>query len=147
MRMYQITKHFRGEHRWQLISVSTEFRTGAESPEHSQRLRWRQHATLLAREDRGDAVSGCLRRPLLLRLELKHNPARLSANQATKVEKICQTVMDVVANPASNWPLFAEKAAELLEKDKVAVVFGCWTSVSRKSVLPISTRGQETTHV
>jgi urea transport system substrate-binding protein len=43
----------------------------------------------------------------------------------------------VVVDPASNWPLFAEKARELLEKDKVAVVFGCWTSVSRKSVLPV----------
>src|SRR5438045_9341873 len=41
----------------------------------------------------------------------------------------------VVVDPASDWPLFAEKAAQLLEKDKVAVVFGCWTSVSRKSVL------------
>src|SRR5438477_1591253 len=43
----------------------------------------------------------------------------------------------VVVDPASNWPLFAEKARELLVKDKVAVVFGCWTSVSRKSVLPV----------
>jgi len=43
----------------------------------------------------------------------------------------------VVVDPASNWPLFAEKARELLEKDKVAAVFGCWTSVSRKSVLPV----------
>jgi urea transport system substrate-binding protein len=43
----------------------------------------------------------------------------------------------VVVDPASNWPLFAEKAAQLLEKDKVAVMFGCWTSVSRKSVLPV----------
>jgi urea transport system substrate-binding protein len=43
----------------------------------------------------------------------------------------------VVVDPASNWPLFAEKATELLEKDKVSVVFGCWTSVSRKSVLPV----------
>jgi urea transport system substrate-binding protein len=43
----------------------------------------------------------------------------------------------VVVDPASNWPLFAEKAAELLEKDKVSVVFGCRTSVSRKSVLPV----------
>jgi urea transport system substrate-binding protein len=43
----------------------------------------------------------------------------------------------VVVDPASNWPLFAEKAAELLEKDRVSVVFGCWTSVSRKSVLPV----------
>jgi urea transport system substrate-binding protein len=43
----------------------------------------------------------------------------------------------VVVDPASNWPLFAEKARELIQKDKVAVVFGCWTSVSRKSVLPV----------
>jgi urea transport system substrate-binding protein len=43
----------------------------------------------------------------------------------------------VVVDPASDWPLFAEKARELLSKDKVAVVFGCWTSVSRKSVLPV----------
>ena len=43
----------------------------------------------------------------------------------------------VVADGASNWPLFAEKAKQLLEEDKVAVVFGCWTSVSRKSVLPV----------
>ena len=43
----------------------------------------------------------------------------------------------VVVDPASDWPLFAEKARELLTKDQVAVVFGCWTSVSRKSVLPV----------
>ncbi len=43
----------------------------------------------------------------------------------------------VVVDPASDWPLFAEKARELIEVDKVAAVFGCWTSVSRKSVLPV----------
>src|ERR1700750_1085017 len=43
----------------------------------------------------------------------------------------------VVVDPASNWPLFAEEARELITKDKVAAVFGCWTSVSRKSVLPV----------
>src|SRR5579859_7232916 len=43
----------------------------------------------------------------------------------------------VVVDPASNWPLFAEKARELISQDKVAAVFGCWTSVSRKSVLPV----------
>ena len=43
----------------------------------------------------------------------------------------------VVVDGASNWPLFAEKAKQLLEEDKVAVTFGCWTSVSRKSVLPV----------
>ncbi len=43
----------------------------------------------------------------------------------------------VVVDPASNWPLFAEKARQLITQDKVASVFGCWTSVSRKSVLPV----------
>ena len=43
----------------------------------------------------------------------------------------------VVVDPASNWPLFAEKAKQLIGQDKVAVIFGCWTSVSRKSVLPV----------
>ena len=43
----------------------------------------------------------------------------------------------VVVDPASNWPLFAEKARDLLANQKVAAVFGCWTSVSRKSVLPV----------
>lgn len=43
----------------------------------------------------------------------------------------------VVVDPASNWPLFAEKARELISQNHVAAVFGCWTSVSRKSVLPV----------
>ncbi len=43
----------------------------------------------------------------------------------------------VVVDPASNWPLFAEKARDLLQRQKVAAIFGCWTSVSRKSVLPV----------
>jgi urea transport system substrate-binding protein len=43
----------------------------------------------------------------------------------------------VVVDPASNWPLFAEKARQLKTQDKVDVIFGCWTSVSRKSVLPV----------
>lgn len=43
----------------------------------------------------------------------------------------------VVVDPASNWPLFAEKARQLITQDKVAATFGCWTSVSRKSVLPV----------
>jgi len=47
------------------------------------------------------------------------------------------TIEPVIVDGASNWPLFAEKAKQLLEEDKVAVVFGCWTSVSRKSVLPV----------
>ena len=43
----------------------------------------------------------------------------------------------VVVDPASNWPLFAEKARQLISQEKVAAIFGCWTSVSRKSVLPV----------
>lgn len=43
----------------------------------------------------------------------------------------------VVVDPASNWPLFAERGKQLLSKDKVDVIFGCWTSVSRKTVLPV----------
>ncbi len=46
-------------------------------------------------------------------------------------------IQPVVVDPASNWPLFAEKARQLITQDKVAAVFGCWTSVSRKSVLPV----------
>ena len=48
-----------------------------------------------------------------------------------------RTVEAIVVDPASDWPLFAEKARELIEKEEVAAVFGCWTSVSRKSVLPV----------
>src|ERR1700740_1591845 len=60
-------------------------------------------------------------------------------NQAggVKVGDKTYTIEPVVVDGSSNWPLFAEKAKELLEEDKVAVVFGCWTSVSRKSVLPV----------
>jgi len=47
------------------------------------------------------------------------------------------TIEPIVVDPASNWPLFAEKARQLITQDKVAVTFGCWTSVSRKSVLPV----------
>src|SRR5271156_5474705 len=59
--------------------------------------------------------------------------AELNANGGLLGKK----VEPIVVDPASNWPLFAEKARELISKDKVAAVFGCWTSVSRKSVLPV----------
>jgi urea transport system substrate-binding protein len=55
----------------------------------------------------------------------------------TKGGVLGKKIEPVVVDPASNWPLFAEKARELLQKDGVAAVFGCWTSVSRKSVLPV----------
>ncbi|MFI3302258.1 MAG: urea ABC transporter substrate-binding protein [Rikenellaceae bacterium] len=48
-----------------------------------------------------------------------------------------KTIEAKIVDPASNWDLFAEKSKELLGKDKVAAVFGCWTSVSRKAVLPV----------
>jgi urea transport system substrate-binding protein len=54
-----------------------------------------------------------------------------------KVGGTAYKIQPVIVDGASNWPLFAEKAKQLLEEDKVAVTFGCWTSVSRKSVLPV----------
>ena len=59
------------------------------------------------------------------------------AEQNAKGGLLGRQIQPVVVDPASNWPLFAEKARELLTADKVAAVFGCWTSVSRKSVLPV----------
>src|SRR5215468_10080921 len=61
----------------------------------------------------------------------------VNAAGGIKVEGKAYTIEAVIVDGASNWPLFAEKAKQLLEEDKVAVVFGCWTSVSRKSVLPV----------
>jgi urea transport system substrate-binding protein len=68
---------------------------------------------------------------------LKDVMLMLIADQNKKGGLLGKQLEAVVVDPASNWPLFAEKARELLEKDKVAAVFGCWTSVSRKSVLPV----------
>ena len=68
---------------------------------------------------------------------LKDTVLMLIDEQNKKGGVLGKKLVPVVVDPASNWPLFAEKAKELLEKDKVAVVFGCWTSVSRKSVLPV----------
>jgi urea transport system substrate-binding protein len=68
---------------------------------------------------------------------LKDTVLMLIDEQNSKGGLLGKKLEAVVVDPASNWPLFAEKAAELLEKDHVAVVFGCWTSVSRKSVLPV----------
>ncbi|WP_020409534.1 urea ABC transporter substrate-binding protein [Hahella ganghwensis] len=68
---------------------------------------------------------------------LKDTVLMLVEEQNKKGGLLGKKLEAVVADPASNWPLFAEKARELLEKEKVDVVFGCWTSVSRKSVLPV----------
>ncbi len=68
---------------------------------------------------------------------LKDAMLMLIADQNAKGGLLGKKLEAVVVDPASNWPLFAEKARDLLTKDKVDVVFGCWTSVSRKSVLPV----------
>src|SRR5487761_1427519 len=68
---------------------------------------------------------------------LKDVMLMLIAEQNKKGGLLGKKLEPVVVDPASNWPLFAEKARELISKDKVAAVFGCWTSVSRKSVLPV----------
>ncbi|MBK5939037.1 urea ABC transporter substrate-binding protein [Halochromatium roseum] len=68
---------------------------------------------------------------------LKDTVLMLIEEQNEKGGVLGKKLEAVVVDPASDWPLFAEKARELLQKDKVAAVFGCWTSVSRKSVLPV----------
>ena len=68
---------------------------------------------------------------------LKDTVLMLIEEQNKKGGVLGKKLEAVVVDPASNWPLFAEKASELIDKDKVSVVFGCWTSVSRKSVLPV----------
>ncbi len=68
---------------------------------------------------------------------LKDTMLMLIDEQNKKGGLLGKPLEPVVVDPASNWPLFAEKARELLTKDKVAAIFGCWTSVSRKSVLPV----------
>ncbi|WP_044419207.1 urea ABC transporter substrate-binding protein [Halarcobacter anaerophilus] len=68
---------------------------------------------------------------------LKDTVLMLIDEQNKKGGVLGKKLEPVVVDPASNWPLFAEKMRGLLTKDKVDVTFGCWTSVSRKSVLPV----------
>jgi len=68
---------------------------------------------------------------------LKDTMEMLIADQNEKGGLLGKKLEAVVVDPASNWPLFAEKARELISQQKTDVVFGCWTSVSRKSVLPV----------
>ncbi len=68
---------------------------------------------------------------------LKDAMLMLIEDQNAKGGLLGKKLEPVVVDPASNWPLFAEKARELISKNKVSAVFGCWTSVSRKSVLPV----------
>lgn len=68
---------------------------------------------------------------------LKDTVQMLVDEQNKKGGVLGKKIEAVVVDPASNWPLFAEKARELISKDNVSAIFGCWTSVSRKSVLPV----------
>lgn len=68
---------------------------------------------------------------------LKDTMLMLIEDQNEKGGLLGKQLEAVVVDPASNWPLFAEKARELIEKEKVDAIFGAWTSVSRKSVLPV----------
>lgn len=68
---------------------------------------------------------------------LKDTVQMLVDEQNKKGGVLGKKIEAVVVDPTSNWPLFAEKARELISKDKVSAIFGCWTSVSRKSVLPV----------
>jgi len=68
---------------------------------------------------------------------LKDTMLMLIEEQNKKGGVLGKKLEAVVVDPASNWPLFAEKARELISKNDTDVVFGCWTSVSRKSVLPV----------
>ena len=68
---------------------------------------------------------------------LKDTVQMLVDEQNKKGGVLGKKIEAVVVDPASNWPLFAEKARELISKDKGSAIFGCWTSVSRKSVLPV----------
>lgn len=68
---------------------------------------------------------------------LKDTVLMLIKEQNAKGGVLGKKLVPDVVDPASNWPLFAEKARGLIQKDKVSVIFGCWTSVSRKSVLPV----------
>lgn len=68
---------------------------------------------------------------------LKDTMLMLIEEQNKKGGLLGKKLEPVVVDPASNWPLFAEKARELISKEKVAATFGCWTSVSRKSALPV----------
>src|SRR5215475_11529908 len=68
---------------------------------------------------------------------LKDTVLMMIADQNKKGGLLGRKLEPVVVDPASDWDVFAEKARQLLTTEKVAVVFGCWTSASRKSVLPI----------
>ena len=71
---------------------------------------------------------------------LKDTVLMMIADQNKKGGLLGRKLEPVVVDPASNWDAFTDKARELLDKEKVAVVFGCWTSASRKAVIPVFER-------
>ena len=79
----------------------------------------------------------CIRDRAISETTLKDTMLMLIEQQNKKGGILGRKIEPVVVDPASNWPLFAEKARELLTVQKVDVLFGCWTSVSRKSALPV----------
>jgi urea transport system substrate-binding protein len=100
----------------------------------------------------GGIASDALAQAKTVKVGILHSLSGTMAISETVLKDVAQMAIDeinagggvmgykieaVVVDPASNWPLFAEKARQLLTQDKVAVTFGCWTSVSRKSVLPV----------
>jgi urea transport system substrate-binding protein len=109
-------------------------------------------AALVALAAIGATAAGCTTRQETVKIGVLHSLTGTMAISETSLRDAVQMAVDeintaggvlgrqiepVIVDPASNWDLFAEKARELLTKDQVAVVFGCWTSVSRKSVLPV----------
>jgi urea transport system substrate-binding protein len=103
-------------------------------------------ATVLATVSSASAQSGTIKVGVLHSLSgtmaisettLKDAVLMMIAEQNKKGGLLGKKLEAVVVDPASNWPLFAEKARQLLAVNKVSAIFGCWTSVSRKSVLPV----------
>ncbi|MFK7893552.1 MAG: urea ABC transporter substrate-binding protein [Granulosicoccus sp.] len=95
--------------------------------------------TLLAQEDTIKvgvlhSLSGTM---AISETTLKDTMLMLIEEQNAKGGLLGKQLEAVVVDPASDWPLFAEKARELIEQEEVSATFGCWTSVSRKSVLPV----------
>lgn len=103
-------------------------------------------ATMMATVSSANAQSGTIKVGVLHSLSgtmaisettLKDAVLMMIAEQNKKGGLLGRKLEAVVVDPASNWPLFAEKARQLLAVNKVSAIFGCWTSVSRKSVLPV----------
>ena len=113
---------------------------------------WLRGAALGAVALAAVALSGTARAEDTIKVGILHSLSGTMAISETTLKDVMLMLIDeqnkkggllgkkleaVVVDPASNWPLFAEKARELISVDHVAAVFGCWTSVSRKSVLPV----------